>query len=105
MSQPGGAGGEQARCSWGWAELPAMLGPAEPPVQAGLEGASLPPPHVHACVQACTHVSGHVFVHVCVHNSSITTSPSSSLPSSSPRSCVETAGEQRDPWHGPCTPS
>ena len=107
VSQTGEAGDEQAGRSWGWgwAALPAMLGPAEPPAQAGLEGASLPPPHVHACVRACTHMSGHVFVHACVHNPSITTSPLSSLRSSSPRSHVEPAGEQRDPWRAPCTPS
>lgn len=47
--------------------------PTEPPMHAGLEGASLHP--VHAPIQACTRVSGHVFAHESVHQPSTTTSP------------------------------
>lgn len=47
--------------------------PTEPPMNAGLEGASLHP--VHAPIQACTRVSGHVFAHESVHQASTTTSP------------------------------
>ena len=91
-----GEAGEWAGCSWGGGR--AVLGLAEPPAQAALEGAPLPAPCVRACVQACTHVSGHVFAHVCLRIPSIMTAPSSSLPSYGPRSCVELAGEQRDLW-------